>query len=375
MKLKKFHEGKIAISAPEGRIYDASVFYNSEGELNRDISVSAFQVMQKEFEGKMTICDAMSATGIRGIRYAKEISKVGKVFLNDRSDSSVKLIKKNVKENKVLGKCVVSRDDASMFLRKNIFVAIDLDPFGSPSMFMDSAAKSVYHRGFLAVTATDQSALAGTYPESCFRKYGIKTMKTEFYNELGIRVLISFIISSLARYDKAFVPVMSFTDQHYYRVFGRIERAGRISELLKSFRYVSYCSCGNRDVGIKQKCICGKDFRVFGPVYLGSMSDRKFCHDVLDDIAKRDFRMKKEEMKLLGFLIEEAEMPALYFDLHNIAKATRKNPQKIDDVIRKLLAKGFKVSRTHFSPTAIKTDAKYEEILSCFESQQPLQVS
>ena len=41
MKYSKVKEGKVFLTVPEGRIYDASVFYNPEGELNRDISVSA----------------------------------------------------------------------------------------------------------------------------------------------------------------------------------------------------------------------------------------------------------------------------------------------------------------------------------------------
>ena len=287
-----------------------------------------------------------------------------KVFLNDKSLSAVKLIKKNVKENKLSRKCIVTNEDAGLLMRKNVFVAIDLDPFGSPSIFVDSAARSVYHRGFVAVTATDQSALAGTYPESCFRKYGIRTVKTEFYNELGVRILISFIIQSMARYDRAFVPVLSFADQHYYRVFGRIEHAGRLSALLNQFKYVSYCSCGNRATGIHGKCICGKDFKVFGPVYLGDILDKKFCKDVLSDLKKRKFRMAKEEEKLLRLLINEAEMPAFYFDLHLMSKMLKIAPPKMDEMIEKLKSKGFKASRTHFSPTAIKTNANYKAISS-----------
>jgi tRNA (guanine26-N2/guanine27-N2)-dimethyltransferase len=372
MKLKKIQEGKVKISVPEGRIYDALVFYNLEGELNRDLSVSALQVFQREFGKSMTVCDALAASGIRGLRYAKEVSGIKKVVLNDKSPAAVKLIKKNIRENNLGKRCIVTNEDAGLLLRKNVFVSIDLDPFGSPSIFVDSAARSIYHRGFLAVTATDQSALAGTYPEACLRKYGIKTAKTEFYNELGVRVLISFIILSLARYDRAFVPVLSFADQQYYRVFGRIEHAGRISELLKNFKYVSYCTCGNRESGLRGKCSCGKEFKIFGPVYLGNISEKGFCEDVLSDIETRNFRLKKEEERLLSLLIEEAGMPAFYFDLHHISKMLKKEPPRIDGIIKNLRSRGFKASRTHFSPTAIKTDADMKSLLLSFKSKESL---
>jgi len=359
MKLKKIEEGKIRLFVPEGRIYDASVFYNPEGELNRDISVSTLQVFQKEFKDKITVCDALSASGVRGLRYAKEVGGV-KVFLNDNNPLAVKLIKKNIKKNKL--KCVATKEDANLLLRKNVFVAIDLDPFGSPNIYMDSVARSIYHKGFLCVTATDQAALSGTYPEAGLRKYGIKPIKTEFYNELGIRILISFIILTLARYDRAFIPLLSFSDQHYYRVFGKIDHAGKISDLLKDFKYVSYCPCGNREI-IKEKCFCGREFKIFGPIYLGNISDKIFCKKVLSDIKKRNFTLRKQEEKLLKLLIDEAEMPAFYFDLHHLAKVFKKEPPKMETLIKDLNSKGFRVTRTHFSPTAIKTDANLKELM------------
>lgn len=361
MKMMKIKEGKVKISVPEGRIYDASVFYNKEGEMNRDISVSALQVFQKEFKEKITVCDALAATGVRGLRYAKEVSGIKKVILNDKNPTAIKLIRKNIKENK-LKKCVASNEDASLLLRKNVFIAIDIDPFGSPSIFMDSAARSVYHRGFLCVTATDQSALAGTYPEACLRKYGIRSLKTEFYNELGVRILITFIILNLSKYDRAFIPVLSFSNKHYYRVSGRIEHAGKIAELLKEFKHVSYCSCGNWEIGIKSRCSCGRKFSLIGPIYLGSIMEKKFCKKVLADVRKRKLNFKKQEEKLLGLIADEAEMPPFYHDLHHLAKKANVEIPKSEPLIKKLKAKGFKASRTHFNPMAIKTDATFTQL-------------
>ncbi|NIO44707.1 MAG: tRNA (guanine(10)-N(2))-dimethyltransferase [Candidatus Aenigmarchaeota archaeon] len=363
MKSKKIQEGKINFFAPKGRIYDAPVFYNPEAELTRDISISAIQAFQKQFKNKITICDALAGTGIRGLRYAKEVSGIKKVILNDKNPKAVNLIRKNIKENKLSRKCIPSNEDANILLRNNVFVVIDLDPFGSPNIFMDSASRSIYHKGFLCVTATDQSALAGTYPKSCLRKYGIKSIKTEFYNELGVRILISFIILNLARYDRAFIPLLSFSTKHYYRVFGRIEHAGKIAGLLKDFGYVNYCpKCLERNIGNIEKTDSKKHvFENCGLIYLGKILDKKFCKKVLADIRKRYFRLKKGEEKLLKMLIEEAEMSAFYYDLHSLAKKVKTNIPKMEVLIKKLKKKGFKASRTHFCLTAIKTDANYKK--------------
>jgi len=367
MKLKKIQEGKVKFFVPEGRIYDASVFYNPEGELNRDISIAAIQEFQKGFKRKITISDALAGTGIRGLRYAKEIKGVKEVVLNDKNPLAVKLIKKNIKENK-LKKCRASWEDANLLLRENIFDVIDLDPFGSPNIFIDSVARSIYHKGFLCITATDQAALSGTYPETTLRKYGIKSIETEFYNELGVRILISFIMLNLARYDRAFVPMLSVSTKHYYKVFGKIEHAGRITKLLEDFGYVNYCTkCDERRLGnIEAYHEVNGDNHIFrncGLIYLGNINDKKFCKNVLNEIKKRDFKLRKEEEKLLRLLTEEADMPAFYYDLHSLARKTKIEIPKMEVLIKKLRKKGFKASRTHFCLTAIKTDADYKEFL------------
>ncbi len=368
MKLMKVKEGKIELFVPKPKNGKFSkktmpVFFNPQAELNRDISVSVIQVFQKHFKNKLTVCDALAGTGIRGLRYAKEVKGIKKVVLNDKNPIAVKLIKKNIKENKLTRKCKVSKEDANILLRKNVFNVIDIDPFGSPVNFLDSAARSIYHKGFLAVTATDQAPLCGTYPLTCFKKYGIISLKTDFFAELGMRILISHIILTLSKKDKAFFPLLVHSTKHYFRVFGKIEHLGKIKELLKSFGFVMYCKCGNREFGnIKEKCNCGKKFKVVGPVYLGKILDKKFCKEVLLDLKNRDFKLKKEEEKLLNFLVEESEMPPFYYDLHFLARILKVKIPKINFLIEKLKVKGFKASRTHFCLTAIKTDANFKTL-------------
>ena len=365
MKLKKIEEGKIKFWVPEGRIYDAAVFYNPEAELLRDISISAIQTFQEEFKEKITVCDALAGSGIRGLRYAKEIKNVKKVVLNDKNPVAVKLIKKNIKENKLSRKCEAVKGDANVLLHQNVFNVIDIDPFGTPVIFLDSAARSIYHRGFLCVTATDQAPLCGTYPSSCLRKYGIKSLKTDYYAELGVRILITNIILTMSKRDRAFIPLLAHSIKHYFRVFGKIEHLGKIKDILKDFGYVMNCSCGNREFGeLKEKCFCGKKFEIIGPIYLGSIQDKKFCNKVLADMSKRHFNLRKQEEKLLNLLIEEADMPPFYYDLHYLAKKLKTKIPKTDSLFKKLEKLGFKVSRTHFCPTAIKTDADFKKIVN-----------
>lgn len=64
------------------------------------------------------------------------------------------------------------------------FSAIDLDPYGCPSIFLDSAVQSVQEGGLLLVTATDMAILAGNSPETCYYKYGAISLKTRSCHEM-----------------------------------------------------------------------------------------------------------------------------------------------------------------------------------------------
>ena len=82
---KTIREGKVALMVPE---FDkitakASVFYNPAMELNRDISVAALTVYRNGIEHDITVCDAFGGSGIRGIRYAKEIEGIERAIVND----------------------------------------------------------------------------------------------------------------------------------------------------------------------------------------------------------------------------------------------------------------------------------------------------
>lgn len=346
MNLRKIQEGKIKLSIPISKNLEfGSVFYNPDSELSRDISVVALKVFQKQFKKKLTVCDAHAATGVRGLRYAKEVPNIKKVVLIDKNPIAVKLIKKNIKENKLQKKCFAVKGDANIILRQNVYNVIDLDPFGSPNVFLDSTGRSIFHKGFLIVSATDTGPLCGSFPNACFRKYGIKSFKTEFYNELGLRILISYIILTLAKYDRCFIPVLMHSTKHYFRVFGKIEHAGKLDKILKQFEFLT------------------KEGQTCGPIYTGKILDKKFCKGVLKEIQKRKFRFKKEEEKLLKLLIEEAGMPPFYYDLHYIAKKYKTKIPRIGDLIKKLKSEGFKASRTHFCLTAIKTNATLKKLL------------
>lgn len=59
------------------------------------------------------------------------------------------------------------RDTAVLLAPAQAYDAIDLDPYGTPVQFLDSAVQAVSEGGLLAVTATDMAVLCGNSGEVC----------------------------------------------------------------------------------------------------------------------------------------------------------------------------------------------------------------
>ncbi len=379
--LKKVREGEaeVYVYSSEKVSSELPVFYNPVMKSNRNISVACVSVFRKEFGKDISVCDSLSASGIAGIRYMKEIEGIGEIWFNDKNPKAVELIKKNlllqgikVKEeaekmwrSDSYLKITVTRKDANLLLSEENFIVVDIDPYGSPAPFLDSALRSCYWKGFLCVTATDTAPLCGTYPKACFRKYGIASFRCDFEKELGARILLSSIMLTASKHEKAFIPVFTFYHKHFFRVFGKISpKESVISKLLDAFEYISYCDrCGRRYRGIKAVCECGKKTQITGPLYMGNLWNKKFAELVSKELKRRNF----PEEKIAKVICEELEIErSFYYDTHFLSRATGKAPPSLEKLISELKSIGYKASRTHFSNTGIRTDAGYEELVKLF---------
>ena len=92
--------------------------------------------------------EGLSASGLRSIRYAKEVPGVEKITANDWSKQAVESIERNVQHNDVGHIVTGNHGDASMVMYGHRrwdqrFHVIDLDPYGSPTPFLDAAVQSV----------------------------------------------------------------------------------------------------------------------------------------------------------------------------------------------------------------------------------------
>ena len=349
----------------------AQVFYNPHAELCRDISVSVAQALTNEL-GNLRICDPLAGVGARGLRYTREVMGITKVIVNDRLPEAVELIHRNVERNKLSELVEVFNEDANVLLwrYRPRFHVIDLDPFGSPAPFVDAACSALARNGVLMLTATDTAPLCGAYPKACLRRYGVRSLRTEYCHELGVRILVGFCQRVGARHDFALMPLLVHSTEHYLRVYLRARSgAKRADEVLIKQGYVSHCgACGRRVLSfgltteLPNTCKCGEKLEHAGPMWLGPLMDKGFIQLVISDLASRNFKLGQRALVLLNRCVEEADGPPMFYDVHEIAKRAGLSPPKLDKIIARLREHGRFASRTHFSGTGLRTDASMDEL-------------
>lgn len=89
-----------------------------------------------------TVLEALSASGLRSIRYAKEIPKIKSITSNDLLKEAAEAIDRNAKYNNVDHIVSANQGDACQVLYQAIgskmaYDVIDLDPYGSAAPFLD----------------------------------------------------------------------------------------------------------------------------------------------------------------------------------------------------------------------------------------------
>ncbi|MDD4161855.1 MAG: tRNA (guanine(10)-N(2))-dimethyltransferase [Methanothrix sp.] len=334
-------------------------FYNPKMLLNRDIGVAMAGSL-----GLSEYLDALSASGIRGLRVAKEAG-AEKVTLNDVSPQACALIEKNMARNGLTG--TVTCCNANVLMHEQHFQAVDLDPFGSPSSYLSAASRSAL--SYLFITATDTAPLCGAHLMSGIRKYMAVPLRTVYHREMGARILLGLAARELARLDKAMQPMLTHVTDHYVRTYLRVIKGAKAADrCLEKMGYVEHCrSCGSfvlleepRPMGECRHC-SGKT-TLAGPLWLGGIQEAGTIDKALgwEGLSRR-------ANKLLGTCASEVEVP-MYYDHHSICERLHITPGKIDVAVERLQESGHRASRTHFYGLGIKTDAGMAEVEAVIKS-------
>jgi tRNA (guanine26-N2/guanine27-N2)-dimethyltransferase len=273
-------------------------FYNKAQVQNRDLSIAVIRefIKLRESDAKakaesgkggaaaaaaaaaapqgIRILEGLSATGLRAVRYAKEISGVREVVANDFSKAAVESIERNIAHNKVGDKVTASHGDAALVMYQNRepaaarFDVVDLDPYGTAAPFLDAAVQAVQDGGLLAVTCTDLAVLCGNHSEACHAKYGSTSLRGKHCHEFALRIVLSCIETHANRYKRHIVPLLCVHMDFYVRLFVRVytsanevKKSASKQSIVYQVRFLaSLCAhlgvCARLRVNVRVGCRC-----------------------------------------------------------------------------------------------------------------------
>lgn len=367
-KLVQYTEGKSTLLVPEESL-TADVppmepaFFNPRGIENRDLSIIVYETFHHGTGKSLQFVDILCGIGARGIRVAKE-TNITKIHLNDVNPKAIEIAKKNAEINHVIEKCIFSNDYAEHFLassRKegNYFDIIDVDPFGTPTPFIEDAIRSVRRNGMISLTATDTPVLCGIHQKTAFRKYYGKSLRTEYCHEIGLRLMYSALAFAAARYDKGIKPIFCHSTRHYLKIYAIIvDGAEEGDKSLDEIGYIGHCSiCHDRIVLRENTGLCrncGQKLQIAGPLWVGKIFEKNFVKAMENTAKKLGYR---KYLKTINLAYEEAEGPISYHIVSRVCDRLQITTPAIEKVIERLREKGYIATRTILNNRGIRTDA------------------
>jgi len=338
---------------------DKDPFYNPSMEQNRDLSIIVNQWLINNCEKQLHLLDGLAASGIRGIRLANELVGDFDATINDYNEEAFLLIKKNISYNK-LKNVTACNKNLNVLLSENKYDYIDIDSFGSPAHFIDSAVRSIYNNGVIACTATDTASLCGVYPNVCRRRYGARPFHSFIMHEIGLRILLGFICREAAKYDKGIEPILSYSTDHFFRVYVKIRRGKRFAN-----ESMERCSLINPQKIMFPLC---KNEEPVGPLWMHKLHNKSALEEIRTILFTKELKTKNKIWKMLSLFEEESDAPPFFYTTDDVASYLKTSPPKMDDVFTQLQTKGYAVARTHFSSTGFKTNAPLNDIIDIFKN-------
>uniref|UniRef100_A0A8B9KS36 tRNA (guanine(26)-N(2))-dimethyltransferase n=1 Tax=Astyanax mexicanus TaxID=7994 RepID=A0A8B9KS36_ASTMX len=394
---------RIAVPGEKERVV-VSLSDEMNGE-ERDGRTEQEQGKERQEDG-LRVLEGLAASGLRSVRFALEVPGLKSVTANDCSAKAAALIARNAKYNNVAHLLHASQKDASMLMyemrgKKERYDVIDLDPYGSPSPFLDAAVQAVSEGGLLCITCTDMAVMAGNSGETCYSKYGSVSLKSKYCHELALRIILHSLDQRANVYQRYIEPLLSVSVDFYIRVFIRV-RTGqatvkhsaskqalvyncvgcgafhiqRMGKRILQGKHMKFSAATGPPVGMNCDH-CGQRHQLGGPVWAEPIHNLEFVQKVLAAVSGNPSRFgtSKRIEGVLSMVTEELQDIPLYYVLDQLSSTVHCNTPAMLQFRSALLHAGYKVSFSHACKNAVKTDAPAGvlwDIMRCWEKSNPV---
>ncbi len=401
----------------------SSVFYNPamSGSRTRSVILLNYAINSGFFgEGVVYALDGLAATGLRARRWMNELPsssarrlQIEIVDSNPESLLWAKKINEEIPPKNGIDNLTYTVGDLRKVVLNSGRHWIDIDPFGSPVSFIDSAIQSMARTGVLEISATDSAALTGSSKSPLMRRYGAKVKTDGLAQDSGLRVLLANVARIAAKYDRKIEPLMSIWDSHHLRisikVIKSIEAANKVEDNLG---WRVFCP-DNVEIGssksqelnlpkngiLPMNCFLPLDFpvnsndkRISGPLWTGPIGNREvmsyfspeealsLCGPEFDenDPMNRNQKDIQHERNIIEKSIKNImnESRAIDCNHHIIVDdlaswlkiGSPPSPKKMVEMLENL---GYRAAVTHYGRPSFRTNATWELIVECAMHFQP----
>ncbi|KAL0239304.1 hypothetical protein PCE1_004991 [Barthelona sp. PCE] len=412
-----------------------SVFYNPAMQVNRDVSVVALnayvRLLRSEYESDpkrlpaaeipgVRVLEGLSATGLRSVRFAKEIDGIEEIVVNDIESEAFKSIEHLKKLNNLGDVFTPCLNDVRITMiraveENRLYDVIDIDPYGSCCIFSDLAISTIKPGGLLMITSTDMSIMNSTGPETCYTRYQAVPTHTGTRHEVSLRMLLGHLSRTAAKYKRIIQPLFCMSIDYYIRcvvrVFENPEEA-KSSGLRNSYifqcvqcktpqfvpvlKQVSETKLNNNRVPAHKCPLCESPMKIGGPIWNGPIADANFLmkmdyvidHIAVDAPMGRSVLIEAEDADKIEALTEKAAREAeykphicfkdrikaltelmfgeirvprpLFYPIGEMTSIIRMSQPSMLKLTSALYNNKYRVARFHHEPNGIKTDAEPE---------------
>jgi len=293
------------------------VFYNPAMAGSRTRSVLLLRhALDMGFLGEGTVyaLDGLTASGLRARRWLNELpaemSERVSATIVDLEEDALRWAEASHNEfppSQGGGILEPSKGDLRSVVLRSGRHWVDIDPYGSPMPFIDSAMQSMARSGVMEVSATDTAALTGSSRTALMRRYGARVRTDSLAHDSGMRVMLANFSRVAARHDRAIVPLLSVWDSHHLRVSFRVLKSvSTANELEDSIGWRVHSPTKEEvrasiDAGLHPNSsvvhlpmhcmlplkfpIDRRDPRVSGPLWVGPMGDRDAMSSMTEENA------------------------------------------------------------------------------------------
>ena len=395
-----------------------SVFHNPamSGSRTRSVLLMAHVIEEGVLgNSKIRALDGLTASGLRARRWLNELpdSITSRLIVTaaDMDEAALELVEdlesefpsKNGELNLLLGD-----------LRSSVLTQgwhwIDIDPFGSPVAFLDTAVQALARHGVLEVSATDTAALSGSSKNPLMRRYGARVRLDKLKHDSGLRVLIANVARAAARHDRSIKPLLSIWDSHHLRVSIQVKKVMSGANNIEDSLGWRVYSPTKEEIAFSRKSgllpldenesppircmlplsypIEREDPRVSGPLWIGTIGDssamKSMCAERALDLCGPEYI----EEDPAGWTLKDfdAERRKIVRSVRNISQEAEAihgchliavdelpgwlggggppSPSKMVEEIKDL---GYSAAVSHYSEPALRTDAPWSVVIAAFE--------